>query len=165
VPYRSFETRDGAILLGGGNDRLFGILCEGLGRQIWQKDERFATNPQRVANRDLLESEIERLTAQKTSKEWLAIFEGSGMPYAAVNDVKTTLEHEHTRARHMVVEMDHEHCGHIRLVNTPLKFSESRPRVRSAPPVLGQHTDEILGGGLGLSISEIAQLKGKGIVR
>jgi succinate---hydroxymethylglutarate CoA-transferase len=165
VPYRSFKTKDGAILLGGGNDRLFGILCDGLGRPAWKDDGRYATNAQRVAHRDVLEREIEALTAERTTVKWLDIFEGRGVPYAAVNDVKTTLEHEHTLARDMVVDMDHEHCGRITMVNTPLKLSDSKPRVRTAPPVLGQHTDEILTEQLGLSGSDISELRKKSIIR
>jgi succinate--hydroxymethylglutarate CoA-transferase len=165
VPYRSFKTRDGDILLGGGNDRLFGILCDGLGRPGWKEDASYATNAQRVAHRHVLEQEIEQVTVQKSTAEWLEVFEGRGLPYAAVNDVQATLEHPHTRARGMVVEMDHEHCGRVRLVNTPLKFSESRPRVRTAPPVLGQHTDQVLGGQLGLSEARMQDLRDRNVIR
>ncbi|KAL1844718.1 hypothetical protein VTK73DRAFT_1967 [Phialemonium thermophilum] len=165
VPYKSFETKDGDILFGGGNDRLFGILCEGLGRPEWRDDPKFKTNSQRVAHRDELESMIETITRTKTTQEWLEIFEGKGMPYAAVNDVLTTLTHEHTRARNMVVEVEHEKCGPIKLVNTPMKFSETQPRVRMPPPTLGQHTDEILSEYLGMSEEGIRALREKGVVR
>ncbi|KAK7932210.1 CAIB/BAIF family enzyme [Apiospora marii] len=165
VPYKSFKTKDGDILLGGGNDRLFGILCDGIGRPEWKTDPKYAINAQRVANRDELEDKIEALTVGKTTKEWLDVFEGKGMPYAAVNDVQGTLNHEHTQARNMVVEMEHSECGPIKMVNTPVKYSESRPSIRTPPPTLGQHTDEVLGGILGLKPSEIEGLKAKGTVR
>ncbi|KAK7943346.1 uncharacterized protein PG986_012459 [Apiospora aurea] len=165
VPYKSFKTKDGDILLGGGNDRLFGILCDGVGRPEWKTDPKYAVNAQRVAHRDELEAKIEALTVGKTTQEWLDVFEGKGMPYAAVNDVQGTLNHEHTRARNMVVEMEHSECGPIRMVNTPVKYSESTPSIRTPPPTLGQHTDEVLGGILGFKPSEIEGLKAKGTVR
>ncbi|KAK9439063.1 CAIB/BAIF family enzyme [Metarhizium brunneum] len=165
VPYRSFKTRDGDILFGGGNDRLFGVLCDGLGKPEWKDDAKFKTNADRVANRQQLEAEIEAISQQKTTEEWLQVFEGSGMPYAAVNDVQTTLNHAHTKARNMVVEMEHEICGPIKMVNTPVKFSETQPSIRSVPPMLGQHTDEILSGHLGMSQSDISDLKERGAIR
>lgn len=97
VPYKGFKTSDGDIMLGGGNDRLYGVLCERIGKPEWAKDERFVTNSQRVKHRNLLEDMIENITKTKTTKEWLDTLEGSGMPYAAINDVKATLEHEHGR--------------------------------------------------------------------
>ncbi|KAI5862536.1 CoA-transferase family III domain-containing protein [Durotheca rogersii] len=165
VPYKSFKTKDGDILFGGGNDRLFGVLCDGLGRPEWKTDPKYGVNSQRVANRAELEAEIEKISVQKTTQEWLDIFEGKGMPYAAVNDVQASLHHEQSKARDMVVEVEHEQCGPIKLVNTPVKYSESKPRIRTAPPTLGQHTDEILGDLLGLEAGEVSVLKEKGAVR
>ncbi|KAL2212341.1 CoA-transferase family III [Sarocladium strictum] len=165
VPYKSFRTKDGDILLGGGNDRLFGILCEGIGRPHWAEDAEYKTNAQRVANRIELEEMIETLTQERTTEEWLQIFEGKGMPYAAVNDVQATLNHEHTKARNMVVETEHSSCGPIKLVNHPVKWSETQPGVRTPPPTLGQHTDEVLREHLDMSASAIAELKAKGTIR
>lgn len=95
VPYQGFKTADGDILLGGGNDRLFGILCGKLGKPEWATDERFATNSARVKHRVILEKLIEAETKRKTTAEWLQLLDGSGMPYAAVNDIQGTLKHEH----------------------------------------------------------------------
>lgn len=82
-------------MLGGGNDRLFGILCNCLGRSEWALDPRFLTNSDRVHNRVLLEALINAETCKKTTEEWLQVLEGSGMPYAAVNDIQGTMNHEH----------------------------------------------------------------------
>jgi crotonobetainyl-CoA:carnitine CoA-transferase CaiB-like acyl-CoA transferase len=95
VPYRGFKTSDGDILLGGGNDRLFGILCDRLQKPEWKTDPRFFVNNERVKNRVELEKMIEDITQTKTTKEWLEVLNESGMPYAAVNDVQDTLNHEH----------------------------------------------------------------------
>jgi len=165
VPYRAYKTQDGDILFGGGNDRLFGILCDRLGHPEWKISPKFAINTSRVANRVELDTLIETFTQTKTTSEWLEVFEGSGMPYSAVNDIQGTLNHEHVLARGMVKEMEHEWCGPIKMVNTPVKYSESRPSIRSVPPMLGQHTDEILREVLGLNESEIEKLKAEGAVR
>ncbi|OAA59094.1 CoA-transferase family III [Niveomyces insectorum RCEF 264] len=165
VPYKSFRTLDGDILFGGGNDRLFGILCDGLGRPEWKADPAFATNAQRVAHRDALEQQIEAITVTQTTQAWLDVFAGRGLPYAAVNDVQTTLRHDHTRARNMVIDIDHPYCGPIQLVNTPIKLSETPPVVRLPPPILGQHTDEILGEHLGFDTAKIRALQASGAIR
>ncbi|EXJ57382.1 hypothetical protein A1O7_07729 [Cladophialophora yegresii CBS 114405] len=164
VPYRAFRTSDGDVLFGGGNDRLFGILCAGLGKQEWANDERFATNAARVANRGVLEPAIEKITTQKTTQEWLDIFEGTGLPYAKVNDLMDTLNHTHVRARNMVVSVDHPSCGEMELVNTPIKYSRSKPSIRTPPPLLGQHTDEILTARLGFDSQKIHELRAQGAV-
>ncbi|KAF2262592.1 CAIB/BAIF family protein [Lojkania enalia] len=164
VPYKAFKTSDGDILLGGGNDRLYGILCTKVGKQEWIIDERFKTNAQRVKNRDVLEQLIENETRKKTTHEWLEILEGCGMPYAAINDIQTTLKHEHVLARKMVQEVDHPTCGPMKLVNTPIKYSVSTPGIRTPPPTLGQHTDEILKDTIGMSEEDIDNLRSEGVV-
>ena len=95
VPYQGFKTADGNILIGGANDRLFGILCDKLNKPELKTDPRFLDNNSRVQNRTDLETLIESGTIKQTTKEWLSIFEGSGLPYAAVNDIQGTMNHEH----------------------------------------------------------------------
>ncbi|KAL1877642.1 hypothetical protein Plec18167_004605 [Paecilomyces lecythidis] len=181
VPYRSYKTLDGDILFGGGNDRLFGVLSDRLGHPEWKEDPRFVTNSVRVKHRADIDGMIEDITKQKTTQEWLEIFEGSGMPYAAVNDIQGTLNHTHgkvfgtqssegvtdnstVQARGMVQEIEHPACGPIKLVNTPIKYSHANPSIRTPPPTLGQHTDEVLGGILGYGENEIHELKKDGVV-
>ncbi|KAK4983577.1 hypothetical protein LTR66_008777 [Elasticomyces elasticus] len=164
VPYKGFKTLDGDIMLGGGNDRLFGVLCERLGKPEWAKDEKFFTNNVRVKNRVELENMIEGITKTRTTKDWLVAFEGSGMPYAAINDIQGTLNHEHVLARDMVKEIEHPTCGPMKLVNTPVKYSYSTPSIRTPPPTLGQHTDEILAEVLGMSRGDIDSLRSEGVV-
>ncbi|ERF69394.1 hypothetical protein EPUS_05939 [Endocarpon pusillum Z07020] len=164
VPYKGFRTLDGDILLGGGNDRLFGILCDRLGKSAWKTDKRFISNNSRVANRVELERLIEEVTKTKSTKEWLDLLEGSGMPYAAINDVMDTLNHQHVQARGMVTQVEHQECGTMKLVSPPVKYSESVTSIRSAPPMLGQHTDEVLMGLLGMEEAEVEDLRKKGVV-
>lgn len=95
VPYQGFKTADGDIFVGGANDRLFGILCDKIGKSEWKNDPRFVTNNERVDNRAQLEPLIEAELTKCTTREWQDLFEGSGLPYAAVNDVQGTMNHEH----------------------------------------------------------------------
>lgn len=173
---------DGDILFGGGNDRLFGVLADKLGYPDWKTDPRYMSNDVRVQNREELDNTIEETTKQKTTQEWLEIFEGSGMPYAAVNDIQGTLNHTHgecsimseshlilltvylVQSRGMVKEVEHPTCGPMKLVNTPVKYSHATPGIRSAPPTLGQHTDEVLDGLLDIGKEDIARLREEGAV-
>lgn len=164
VPYKGFKTLDGDIMLGGGNDRLFGVICDKLGRPEWKSDDRFVTNDRRVLNRVELEDMIEKITTTKTTKQWLDVLEGSGMPYAAINDVKDTLDHEHVRARGMVSEVDHPTCGPMKLVSPPVKYSESATGIRSPPPTLGEHTDTVLTEVLGWKGEDVQRLKDQGVL-
>ena len=164
VPYKGFKTSDGDIMLGGGNDRLFSLLCAKLAHPEWSTDPRFVTNGLRVQDRDILESMIEQVTQTKTTEEWLGVLEGSGIPYAAVNDIQQTLKHEHVLARGMVQQVEHPTCGPLKMVAGPVKYSEFDTGIRMAPPVLGEHTDEVLREVVGLGEAEIKSLREKGVV-
>lgn len=164
VPYQAFETKDGSIMIGGGNDNLFRHACDALGKPEWKDDPKYATNALRVANREELVAKITAVTRTKTTSEWEKEWLGKPFPFAPINDVKTALEHPHTKYRNMVVEVDHPH-GPIKMVNSPVKWSETQPQIRLAPPLLAQHTDEVLHEVLGLSDQEIAKLKAEGGIR
>ncbi|ANB13564.1 hypothetical protein AWJ20_1860 [Sugiyamaella lignohabitans] len=163
-PYQAFDTaQGGSIMIGGGNDNLFRHICDALGKPEWKEDPRFLTNALRVKHREILVPAISQITQTKTTKEWLDLFEGRPFPYAAVNDVLGALNHEHSRARNMVVEVDHPTCGSVKLVNSPVKYSETQPTVRWAPPTLGQHTNEILSS-IGYNNDQIESLRTNGVI-
>ncbi|KAF1911638.1 CoA-transferase family III domain-containing protein [Ampelomyces quisqualis] len=159
VPYRAYKTENTNIAVGGCNDKLYGILCNKIGKPEWKTDQRFVTNALRVKNREVLDAMIEGELQLRTTEEWLEIFEGSGMPYAAVNDVQKTVNHEHVLARNMIEEIDHPACGKVKLVNHPVKYSRVEPKIRTPPPLLGQHTDEVLREVLGMHDGEISDLR------
>ncbi|KAL4922768.1 CoA-transferase family III domain-containing protein [Aspergillus aurantiobrunneus] len=163
VPYQSFPTSDGDIFVGGANDRLFGILCERLGKAEWKTDPRFSTNSDRVANRAVLEGLIKAETKKAATGDWQRRFEGSGLPFAVVNDIKGTMEHEHVQAREMVQTIAHPACGPIKVISPPVKYSNAEPSIRRPPPLLGEHTDEILAE-MGLSEGEIRGLRDEKVV-
>ncbi|KAJ5139698.1 hypothetical protein N7448_003106 [Penicillium atrosanguineum] len=146
VPYQGFKTADGDIFVGGANDRLFGILCDKIGKPEWKTDTRFVSNNERVNNRAALEPLIEAELVKRTTKRWQEIFEGSGLPYAAVNDIQGTMNHEHVQAR-----------------APPVKYSNAEPSIRSPPPLLGEHTNEVLRD-IGISAEQVEELRGKGVV-
>ncbi|KAJ6005432.1 hypothetical protein N7451_003376 [Penicillium sp. IBT 35674x] len=163
VPYQAFKTADTDIFVGGANDRLFGILCDKLGKPEWKTDARFISNSDRVHNRSELEPLIEAETMKQTTKVWQDHFEGSGLPFAVVNDVQGTMNHEHVRARGMVQSIDHPACGPIKVISPPVKYSNAEPSIRSPPPLLGEHTEELLKV-IGFDTARIGELKKKGVV-
>ncbi|KAK9314545.1 CoA-transferase family III domain-containing protein [Lipomyces starkeyi] len=140
-PYQAFPTKDGSIMIGAANDRLYGLMCQLLNKEEWIVEEIFTTNALRVKHRSDLVPMIVEETKKKLRR--LDLFEGSGIPYAAINDIQATLNHSQVLARNMIAVVEHPTCGPLKLVNTPIKYSAAKPTIREAP-TLGQHTDEIL---------------------
>lgn len=164
VPYQVFATRDGHMVLAVGNDRQFAKFCDIAGCPHLAGDERFATNANRVRNREILVPMLDELLLGRTTADWVAPLEAAGVPAGPINDIAQTFEHPQVRHRKMRVDLPHPQAGTVPSVANPIKFSATPIAYASAPPLLGQHTQDILSTLAGLPAAEIAALKDKGIV-
>jgi crotonobetainyl-CoA:carnitine CoA-transferase CaiB-like acyl-CoA transferase len=144
APYQALRTRDGHVTVGGNTQRLWTRLCAVIGRDDLVEDERFATNDARMANRPALEAELEAVLEQRTTGEWLDVLLEAGVPAGPIYDYRQVFDDPHTRAREMMVEMEHSVEGTIRGLGIPFKLSETPGQIRRAAPLLGEHTEEIL---------------------
>ncbi|MFZ3322760.1 MAG: CaiB/BaiF CoA-transferase family protein [Usitatibacter sp.] len=164
VPYHVFRAADEFLIVAVGNDSQFAKFCEAIGAPEWPADPRFATNPQRVRHRDLLVGMIsERLRARR-AREWLALLEPSGVPCGPINDLSQVFADPQVLHRGMQVTVPHPAAGEVRMVASPMKFSDTPIAYDAPPPTLGQHTDEILGRVLGMTHEQIEALRASGIL-
>jgi formyl-CoA transferase len=157
APYQALRTADGHITVGGNNHRLWTRLCEAVGRPELVEDPRFATNPDRMENRAELAAELESALAGGTTAEWVEALLEAGVPAGPIHDYAQVFDDPHTRARDMVVEMEHPVEGTIKGLGIPVKMSGTPGTIRRAAPLLGEHTEEVLAE-VGLSPDEIAGL-------
>jgi succinate--hydroxymethylglutarate CoA-transferase len=164
VPYTTYRTADSMIAIGIGNDAQFARCAAVLGHPEWAGDARFARNRDRVANRDVVDGAINRALAGDTAEAWLTRLKAAGIPCGRINSVAQALDDPHTAARSMIETVEHPLLGALRTVGIPFKFSDTPASVRQAPPVLGQHTDEILANDLGLDAGAIAALRADGVI-
>ncbi len=139
VPYQAFQTSDGYIVVACGNDRLYQSLCHMLEREDLATDPRFATNPQRVVNRAELIPQLQEAFRQRTSDEWLAELRAIGIPCGPINQVSQAFNDPQIQERGLVWECEHPTVGTIKLVGSPMRFSETPARLYKAPPLLGEH--------------------------
>ncbi|HJV84663.1 MAG TPA: CaiB/BaiF CoA-transferase family protein [Noviherbaspirillum sp.] len=164
VPYQVFRSKDGHLILAVGNDRQFAKFCDIAGCPELTTDERFATNAARVRNRQLLVSMLQEILLTRTTQEWVAPLEAAGVPSGPINNIAQTFEHPQVKHRKMKVELPHPQSGTVPLVANPMKLSGTPVTYRLAPPLLGQHTQEILSTLGGLSAGEIDALASKGVI-
>jgi crotonobetainyl-CoA:carnitine CoA-transferase CaiB-like acyl-CoA transferase len=158
VPYTTFSAADAMVALAVGNDTQFAKVSAVLGHPEWSKDERFATNRARVANRDAIDSMIGEALATDKADAWLAKLKAVGVPCGRINSVAQALDDPHTAARRMVETVSHPTIGDLKMLGIPFKLSDTPAAVRRPPPLLGEHTDEVLGE-LGLSADEVEALR------
>ena len=164
VPYQTFNTRDGAIILACGNDNLFTKFCEAADCKHLAADPRFETNGKRVENRTQLVPLLNDVFARRTTHEWVGALEAAGVPNGPINNIEQVFEEPQVIARGMKIELDHPLAGKVTLVASPIRFSGTPLEFKAPPPTLGEHTDDILRGLLGMSDAEIARLRADGVV-
>ncbi|KXK12089.1 MAG: Formyl-CoA transferase [Chloroflexi bacterium OLB14] len=164
VPYDSFTARDGWFILGVANDKQWSQLCEALNRPELKNDSRFSTNAQRVMNRESVMSELNQIFSQQDSHHWLDLFTKVGLPCGRINSVPEVFAHPQTQARELILESQHASAGTLKLVGFPYKFSHTPAEIKNPPPMLGQHTAEILSHMLNYSDDEINSLRDNGAI-
>jgi len=164
APYGVYRTRDGYIILGATGEKRWRQFCKLLGAPEWVDDPRFATNGDRFSHREELTRLIEERLQAHTSEEWEQILNEHGIPCGPIYRMDQALEHPQVRHRQMVVELPHPQLGTVRLLGLPVKFSATPGAIRRAPPLLGEHTDEVLRE-IGLSEADLARLRANGVIR
>jgi crotonobetainyl-CoA:carnitine CoA-transferase CaiB-like acyl-CoA transferase len=164
VPYQAFATADGHIVLAVGNDGQFARFCDVAARPELARDPRFATNAGRVRNRRELVAILAGVLRLRSSRDWLEALEKAGVPGGPINDLSEVFDDPQVRARGMRVEAPRLQAGTVPMVASPIRLSATPVREPSAPPLLGQHTSEVLRGLLGMSEAEIERLRSIGVV-
>ncbi len=164
VPYQSFPTADGDLILTVGNDSQFRKFAEVAGQQQWADDPRFLTNTLRVAHRAELIPLIRQVTVFKATAQWVVELEAVGVPCAPVNDLAQVFADPHVVARGLAIELPHALGGKVPQVASPIRLSETPVEYRRAPPMLGEHTDVVLEELLGLGGDEVASLRAAGVL-
>ncbi|WP_153488164.1 CaiB/BaiF CoA transferase family protein [Burkholderia cepacia] len=161
VPYQTFQTSDGWIIVAVGNDGQFRKFVEAGGRPQLADDERFATNPSRVRHRDTLVPILAEMVKARGKADWIDVLEAAGVPCGPINDLDEVFDNEQVVARGMQVSLPHPSGADAKLVRNPIRMSATPPDARTAPPLLGAQTDDVLRDMLGYDDAKIARLRAK----
>jgi len=164
VPYQVFAVADGHLILAIANDRQFANFAKAAGLERLAADARFATNAARVAHRAELVGLLTPVLASRTQSLWIAALEAANVPCGPINGIDQVFAEPQAAARGLTITMDHAASGPMNLVASPLRLSGTPPEYRTAPPLLGQHTDEILNGVLAIQPDEIARLRAAEVI-
>lgn len=164
VPYQVFETSDGAFVLAVGNDQQFRKFCVAAGIPELAADARFKTNTDRLRDRDLLIPFLEKHLKQDSTGHWISLLEPIGVPCAPINKLDQAFAHPQVVHRGLQFELQHSSGNPAPLVANPIRFSRSKIEYSAAPPMLGEHTDEVLTDALNLSADEIRRLRERGVI-
>ncbi|WP_439887018.1 CaiB/BaiF CoA transferase family protein [Pseudomonas sp. MBLB4123] len=164
VPYQDFPSADGDFILTVGNDGQFRKFCEVAGLTALADDPRFSTNQARVAHRAELIPLIRQATVFKTTAEWIAQLEAAGVPCGPINDLAQVFADPQVQARGLRVELLHPLAGRVPQVASPIRLSATPVQYRNAPPLLGEHSEQVLQRWLGLDAEQVAALRRAGVV-
>lgn len=164
APYEAFRARDRWFALAAANERQWATLCQVIGRPDLQIDPRFATNGARVSNRSALVAALNEVFAARDADEWLQALQEAGLPCGPINTIPEVFEHPQVSARELMLEVAHPSAGSVRLAGFPYKFAATPAGMRRPPPLLGEHTEEVLVEMLGYSIEEVAALRAQEVV-
>ncbi len=165
IPYQVFDTKDHPIAIAVANQKLWVNFCKVVGKAEWANDPRFETNPKRVENREQLLPLVIELLAQKPCAEWMELFVAASVPCGPVNNMERLMADPQVHHRKMIEEVPHPTIGTLRLAGIPIKYSETPGAVRLPPPLLGQHTDEVLTEVLGCSPERLDELRKQGAIK
>jgi formyl-CoA transferase len=164
VPYQTFPTSDGWMIVAAGNDGQYRHFVNAGGEAHLADNPLFLTNPLRVQHRKQLIPLLEVMTRKKTKGEWITLLEQANVPCGPINNFKEVFENEQVIARNVQINVPHPTVGNMKLVASPMKLSKTPTEVRMAPPTHGQHTQEVLQERLHMDDKSIAALRNKGII-
>jgi crotonobetainyl-CoA:carnitine CoA-transferase CaiB-like acyl-CoA transferase len=158
VPYQAFATRDGFMILAVGNDEQFRKFSELVGRVDLANDQRYASNRARVENREVLCEIVQEILLDRSTDEWIKALEAISVPCGPINRIDQVFDEPQIQSRKMQVDLPHSLVDKVSLVGNPIKFSRTPVQLKDAPPLLGQHSDEVLRELLGYSEQQIKEL-------
>ena len=164
VPYQTFPTSDGWMIVAVGNDSQFRHFVKVGGEDHLADNPRFSENPLRVQHRTELVPLLEAMTRKKTKAQWISLLDEHGVPCGPINNMKEVFANEQVQARKLAISVPHDTAGTMKLVASPIRMSATPTEIRMAPPTLGQHTNEILREYLKLDSSAIEALHKQGVV-
>jgi len=164
APYEVFRARDRWFTLGAANPRQWEMVCEVIGKPELKNDPRFVTNKDRVANRAALAKILNEAFAQKDASEWLAKLQEADIPSGPINTIPDVFNHPQATVRNFKVEIEHPTAGMINLPGFPYKMSQTPAKIHRPPPLLGEHTEEVLIERLGYTSEKVAQLKEQKVI-
>jgi glutaryl-CoA transferase len=164
VPYQSFKTVDGYLVIGVASEGIWRRFCQAIGRAEWADDPCFEKNSNRVENRSLLIGLLAEIFLDRSTDEWLKLLNSAEVPCAPVQTVDQVFQAPQVLHREMLVQVEHPTAGIVRMAGIPVKFSATPASVRLPPPLLGQHNEEVLESWLGMNDKEISELKRKTVI-
>jgi len=164
IPYQAFQAKDGWFVLGAATERQWGLLCEVIGHSELKDDVRFESNSQRLNNRDELIETLAEILITRDTATWLNDLKKAGLPCGPINSISDVFEHPQAEARNMVIETEHPTAGTVKLTGFPYKLSQTPAEVHHPPPLLGEHTEEILIELLDYSPDKVSKLQKQGYI-